>query len=55
MIKRTKSIRAVEALEAVKERIEIELDEFDVESNWSGKDVRGTILEIIEDQLENEK
>ena len=54
MVKRTKSIRAVEALEAVKERIENEVAELDVEVNKSGKDVRGTILEIIDEQLEKE-
>lgn len=56
MIKRNKSFRAVEALEAVKERIDIELDQLDVESNWSGdlEDVKGKVLEIIEEQLEKE-
>lgn len=50
-----KSIRAVEALGAVKERIDIELDQIDVEINWSGKDVREKVLEIIEEQLEKER
>lgn len=58
MIKRTKSIRAVEALEAVKKRINIELERIDVESNWSGpvvyKNVKEKVLEIIDEQLEKE-
>lgn len=54
MVKRNKSIRAVEALEAVKKRIDIELDRIICESDWHGKDVREKVLEIIEEQLEKE-
>lgn len=50
-----KSIRVVEALEAVKERIDIELDQLDVEIHWSGKDVREKVLEIIEERLDKER
>ena len=45
---------AVEALEAVKEKINIELDQLDVEINWNVKDVRTKVLEIIEEHLKDE-
>lgn len=54
-MKRTKSIRAVEALEAVKERINIELDRIICESDRRGKVIREKVLEIIEEQLEKEE
>lgn len=52
MVKRTKSIRAVEALEAIKERIDIELNAYILVS--SAEEVREKVLEIIEEQLEKE-
>ena len=54
MIKRNKSIRAVEALEAVKERINIELEQLYAETYPDGRDVREKVLEIIDERLEKE-